>query len=387
MTFNLVAPDPDIVYKLALPFAFVLPASTRSREARSPLPATGPYEIGAFDPGREIRLVGLPHFRVWSSAAQPDGYPDEIVWTLGLRPEAAVELVTHGEADLMTNIGGPPATHLDELRIHFPGQLHRNPAMGTDFFFLNTRAEPFDDIRVRRALNFAIDRNRTVAIYGGPTMAHPTCQILPPQMPGFTRYCPYTRDPRRDGRWRGPDLRTARRLVAASGTRGTIVKVWSTPTPTTAREQGRYVTALLRRLGYRASLNLLPEAVFLRYTDNSRNKAQVISGGWGTDYPTASAFIGKLTCRAFIPNSESTFDNSQLCDPAIDRQVGRAEFLQTTNRPQALAAWKRLDRELTNLAIWLPTVNGEQTDIVSKRVGNYQFHPFWRVLVDQLWVR
>ena len=387
VTFSLVAADPDFAYKLALPYAFVLPASTPHREARSPLPATGPYRISSFVPGHEIRLVRNPRFRVWSTAAQPAGNPDQIVWRLGLSPRVAARAVTQDEADLISDLGGPPAALSEELRLRFPGQLHSNPGMVTDFLFLNTNAKPFDDIRVRRAVNYAIDRNRVVEIYGGPTMAQPTCQILPPQMPGFRRYCPYTSNPRSDGRWRGPDLRKARRLIAASGTEGMAVKVWSTPTPATSREQGRYATALLRRLGYRASLHLLPDAAFFRYTDNSRNKAQVVSGGWGADYPSASSLIGKLTCSAFIPNSASTFNTSGFCDPAFDRLVGRAERLQTTDRPEALAAWARFDRELTDRAVWLPTVTGNVTDIVSKRVGNYRFHPFWGVLVDQLWVR
>jgi YVTN family beta-propeller protein len=387
VTFRLVASDPDFLQKLTLSYAFVLPASTPSRVARSPLPATGPYVISAYQPGREIKLSRNPRFRIWSGAAQPAGYPDEIVWRLGQRPEAAATSVIRGRADLMPNNGGPPPARADELRTRFPAQLHSNPAMGTDFFFLNTRARPFDDVRVRRALNYALDRNRTVAIHGGPGAATPTCQVLPTQMPGYRPYCPYTRGARRDGQWRRPDLAKARRLVAASNTRGTHVSVWSTPTPTIAREQGRYVTTLLRRLGYRASLRLLPDAEFLRYTDDSRHNAQVVSGGWSADYPSPSSFIGKLTCGAFIPNSESTFNTGQFCDRGFDREVARAQQLQLTSRARSLRAWSQLDRELTDRAIWLPTATGTLTDIVSSRVGNYQFHPFWGVLVDQLWVR
>ena len=225
---------------------------------------------------------------------------------------------------------------------------------------------------MRRALNYALDRNRTVAIHGGSEAATPTCQVLPPQMPGCRPYCPYTRNARGDGRWRGPDLANARRLVAASRTRGMHVIVWSTPTPTIAREQGRYVTTLLRQLGYRASLRLLPDAEFFRYTDDSRNGAQVVSGGWGADYPSPSSFIGKLTCGAFIPNSESTFNTGQFCDREFDRKVARAELLQLTSRARSLQAWSQLDRELTDRAIWLPTATGTLTDIVSNRVGNYR---------------
>lgn len=387
VTFHLVVPDPDFLHKLALPYVFIVPAGTSTRHGRAPVPGTGPYRVTRFEPGRQIVLERNPYFRLWSSAAQPGGYPDRIVWRLGLSPVSAANLVRTGRADLMSDIGGALTAQIEGLKTRFARQLHINPTMGTDFFFLNTRARPFDDIRVRRALNYALDRNRAVGIYGGSTMARPTCQILPPQMPGFRRYCPYTRNPRNDGQWTAPDLHKARRLIVASGTRGMVVKVWSTPAPAIARDQGRYVTLLLQRLGYRASLHLLPDARFLRYTDNSRNHTQVVSGGWGADYPSASSFIGKLTCRSFIPNSESTFDNSQFCDPQIDREIASAQALQATDRRRSLAAWSRLDRKLTDRAIWLPTVTGTQIDIVSKRAGGYRVHPFWGVLVDQLWVR
>jgi peptide/nickel transport system substrate-binding protein len=112
----------------------------------------------------------------------------------------------------------------------------------------------------------------------------------------------------------------------------------------------------------------------------------VISGGWGADYPSPSVFIGKLTCAAFIPNSTSTFDNSEFCDPAIDREVARAEAVQATSPADAEPLWARLDRELTDRAIWLPTITGKTADLVSRRAGNYEYHPFWGAFVDQLWV-
>jgi YVTN family beta-propeller protein len=80
VTFHLSEPDPDLPAKLALPFAFPVPRSAPSKDAgRHPLPATGPYRIAAFVPGKEVRLVRNPRFREWARAAQPAGYPDEIV--------------------------------------------------------------------------------------------------------------------------------------------------------------------------------------------------------------------------------------------------------------------------------------------------------------------
>lgn len=143
VTFHLTAPDFDFLLKLAQPDAYVLPASTPRHEARSAVPATGPYEVGAYVPGREIWLVRNPYFRQWSSAAQPAGYPDQIVWALGLTPARSATLIERGQADLMPNLGPPPRGSRTVLATRFPSQLRVNPFMLTDFFFfLNTRASP-----------------------------------------------------------------------------------------------------------------------------------------------------------------------------------------------------------------------------------------------------
>ncbi len=54
------------------------------------------------------------------------------------------------------------------------------------------RRRPFDSLRVRQALNFAIDRDRVVALEGGREIGQPSCQILPTGFPGHEPYCPYT---------------------------------------------------------------------------------------------------------------------------------------------------------------------------------------------------
>jgi peptide/nickel transport system substrate-binding protein len=86
----------------------------------------------------------------------------------------------------------------------YAGQAHVNPLPETEFFALHTRVAPFDDIRVRRALDYAIDRNILASIYGGPTLGRPTCQVLPPGLPGYQAYCPYTLNLRPDGAYTAP---------------------------------------------------------------------------------------------------------------------------------------------------------------------------------------
>jgi YVTN family beta-propeller protein len=386
VTFHLDQPDPDFLYKLTLAYADVLPAATPGRQAQTPLPATGPYLISRYLPGRELLLVRNPRFQEWNAAAQPAGYADRIRIRLDLGSAQGAAAVARGEVDFMPNLGQNPGStgyfsqHRDQLRI--------NPVMITGFMFLNVRTPPFNDARVRQAVNLALDRGLVVNHYGGPVAARPTCQIIPPALAGYRRYCPYTLDPAAGGAWHGPDLARARKLVAASGTAGMQVIVWDTVASPGAVNETLDAVATLRQLGYRASLRRLPESTYFAYTLDSRNHAQVIDGGWSADYPSADTFIGKLACSYFAPgNGPATSDGSEFCDPAVDRQITQAAALQATDPQAAAARWAQLDRQLTDRAVFLPTVTPNEVDLVSRRAGNFQYNPVWGALIDQLWVR
>ena len=235
VTFHLSAPDPDFLKKLALPYADAVPAGSAPGEAvRNPLPATGPYMIAGYRPGHELKLVRNPRFREWSTAAQPDGYPDAIVWKLGVRLDDALTAIQRGHADWVLNYGPLPPSRRRQLMTQYASQIHTELVPLTFYYFMNTRVPPFNDVRVRRALNYALDRAALARIYN----AQPACQVVPPQMPGYRPYCPYTMHPHDNGAWSAPDLATARRLIAASGTKGMRVKVISdlrTPEPVVHR--------------------------------------------------------------------------------------------------------------------------------------------------------
>jgi len=389
VTFNLTAPDPEFLYKLAFPFADAVPAGTPDHQAGPiQLPATGPYMTQAFVPLHRWVLVRNPAFHQWSRQAQPDGYPSRIILRLDVPAGQAVDAVGQNRADVLLS---PPPDSIHELATRYASQVHSGPLGATIGLVLNTRVWPFDVLAARQSLNYAIDRATLIQLIGGPLMAQPTCQILPAAMPGYQPYCPYTINPSSKGGWTAPDLAKAERLVTASGTRGAKVTVvtgaFGTHIPTQAT--GHYLVSVLDRLGYRASLQVItdPNAYVQRLYD-SRQRTQLGWFSWYQDYPAPSGFIRTLlTCQSFIPGNAGNMNAAEFCNQRIDAQVEQAFALQPHAAGTAGALWARVDQEIVDQAPWVPIYNPRSLVLLSARTGNYQFAPYLSVLIDQLWVR
>jgi DNA-binding SARP family transcriptional activator len=158
VTYHLAAPDPAFLYQLALPFGAPIPGGTPDiGPGTGPLPATGPYLIANYIPGRQVDLVRNPRFHPWSATARPDGFPAHISVRLGLQPAEQAVAVAADRADVM--LDSPPAAALGDLRRLVPQQMHTYSLGATYAVFLNTRVAPFNRVAARRALNLAVDRS------------------------------------------------------------------------------------------------------------------------------------------------------------------------------------------------------------------------------------
>jgi peptide/nickel transport system substrate-binding protein len=341
--------------------------------------------IASYEPGHQIELVRNPQFREWAPAAQPDGYVDEIVWRLDVKPRKQVAQVARGQADWasdFTAIGG-----VEEIRARYPDRVQFAVLLSTLHMGLNTRVPPFDDVRVRRAVNYAVDREQIVDLLGGPERARLTCQVLPPTLTSYEPYCPYTSNPTPDGEWSAPDVNKARRLIAESDTKGMKVTVWVPAFPLIP-ELGEYFVSLLGDLGYKVKLKVIDDfpSYFDRINDSATG-AQIAFNGWYADYPAPSSFIvPTLTCDAFVPNDALNTNISAFCDPRIDSMIADASDLQVTDPPAARRLWARIDAAIVDRAPWIPLINERIPQFLSARASNYQYHPIWGLLIDQLWV-
>jgi peptide/nickel transport system substrate-binding protein len=375
VTFHLVAPDPDFLSKLTFGFATpIQPGTPWHRMGWTPVPGTGPYEIASAN-DYEIHYVRNPYFHERSHAAQPEGIPDEIVMRFGLTPAQEVKAIEQGRADW--TFDGVPASLLPTVDTRFHADVHRYPwTTETVFFQFNTTVPPFNNLRARQALNEATDRAAIARFYGRGAAA-PTCQILPPGLPGYRPYCPYTRElSPGSNRWQAPDLAKARRLVAESGTRGDRITVWGpSDLPPLGRPLIPYIVRLLNRLGYHARARLIRHKAFPT-SQQAYKTIQMFVTDWNDTSP-ANFIDTWFTCNA--PG-----DHHWFCHPSFDHAVQRAQTLQAEGSPAAGALWAKLDRQLVNQAATVPVVNRFLIDFISSHVTNYQHNPIFGLLADQL---
>jgi peptide/nickel transport system substrate-binding protein len=384
VTFHLTKGDPEFLDKLAMPFAFILPASTPDKNVNIPPPGTGPYKWVQYAPNKQIRLVRNPFFKVWSTDAQPAGNPDEIVQKFGLSLEAEVTQVENGQADWMFDT--VPSDRLNEVGTKYANQVHINPLTQTEYFAFNTRIPPFNNLKARQAVNYATDRKALVKIYGGPKLATPTCQVLPPNFPGYKAYCPYTVNPG-SGKWTGPDMAKAKQLIAQSGTAGARVKV-NTQSTDPYKSWGLYFVSLLNQLGYKATLQPLSPSIQYPYVQNSKNKVQFAWSDWYQDYPAASDFLDILLgCGSFHPNSNSSPNIAEFCNKGIQAKMDHASKTGITDAAAANDEWAQVDKEVTDQAPWVAMMNTKYINFVSKRVKGFQFSPQWYFMLDQASVK
>ena len=377
ITIHLTRPDGDLLPKLTMHYAAVVPAGSPARATKGLTPpGTGPYRIVAWNWRRGGTFVRNRYFRSDPARSRGEGFADRIEVRVHSSKtiERQIAAVQRGDADLAV-LADPFNPLVSEGRLRAlvarsPGLVQSAPAATTDWAFLDTQQRPFDDLGVRRALNFAIDRAKVVELSGGPEVGEPTCQVVPAGFQGNSPYCPYTTSPAK-GRWTAPDMDRARELVAASGRAGEHVTIW---VPDFREAVGRYFAKVLDELGFRTSVRVLG------FNDPSPRRPQLGFTGWMADYLGASTFI--TTAFACAPGS--FYNPSRICDAGLQRLIDRA-----TVSPPADAAgeWAAADHRVTDLAPVVPMTRRRSAVLVSERVGNVKTHGQWFTLLDQMWVR
>jgi peptide/nickel transport system substrate-binding protein len=357
IVIHLVKPRSTFVNELATLFAAPLPADTPRRDlSAEPPPGTGPYAIASSKPGNGWTYIRNPEWAKVNGprlAGIPDGYYDNIDVRVIRNAETAVNEVINGKIDWMEE--PPPADRFQELNDRYRGtQLLVTPQIDVYYFWMNTKEPPFDDVEVRRAVNYALDSAALERIYGG--MLKGVQQILPEAMPGHKTFELYPHD-----------MRKAREMIAAADPAERKVTVWTNSYPTN-RQAGEYYEDVLRKIGLEPTLKVISTANYVTLIGNSSTPD--LDTGWAAwymDYPHPNDYFApQLSGEDHQSTGNSNY--SQFDDPAINRKIAKLGAEQLG--PKQEAAYAKLDREVMEQAPWAPFGTAEMITFVSDKIDS-----------------
>lgn len=353
IVIHLTAPQGTFSDLLALLFAAPVPADTPAKPAsKTPIPATGPYEIVKLVPGRGWSYARNPQWEKTNAdlvTEVPRGHVDRIEATVVSNQSTQVNDIEQGKADWMYD--AVPPDRVAEVKSKYEGSQYRiEPTIGVDFVWMNTTQPPFDDLKVREAVNYGINPSQLERIYAGEITA--THQIIPPGVPGYEEYDLYPFD-----------MAKARKLLKEAGPSDLDVTFW---TESLNSEAGEYFESALDEIGFNAKLKVINSETYFTVIGNEKTPNLDLGfAGFAADYPHPNAFFEPLLLGASILPANNT-NLSRTDDPKLNEKIERlaTETLGAKQEDE----YAELDREYMEQAPWAPYGTPAGSVFVSENV-------------------
>ncbi|WP_197376212.1 ABC transporter substrate-binding protein [Mycolicibacterium baixiangningiae] len=356
ITITLTEPNGTFEKILGLPFSAPVPPSTPldSDATNNPPPASGPFMITNVEAPQTMTLERNPQFQTVKDAGADqvaDGNVDKITITQNKNNSAQVTGVEQNTTDFMHD--PPDADRLPEVKARFADRFRMEESINTYYFWMNNQVAPFNDLRVRQAVNYAVDPEALNRIFGG--RLHPTQQILPPGMPGYQEYKLYP----------GPDMNKARQLIAEANPVDRDITVWTNDEPDRKRV-GEYYHDVLNQLGFNATLKVIAGDVYWTTIGNqSTPDLDTGFGNWFQDFPHPDDFFRPLLNGASIlPTNGNNLSRANI--PELDTKANQLLTQQISDDVEKQYA--ALDRAYMEQAVWAPYGNEEFTTFLSDRM-------------------
>jgi peptide/nickel transport system substrate-binding protein len=376
VTYTLNKPAPDFLSIVSLPFFAPVPRSYASKFKVGPdygkhIVGNGPYTLKSYTPEKSIELIRNSN---WDPATDPlrKAWVDKIEMRIGLEPDAIEQAIERGDADISLD-STPPNSALQrltsdpQLKKRFavePTPCIRYFALGT-----NKAAGAISDVRVRQAVNYAIDKIAIQRQRGGPLSGDPASTILNPLLLGYQKYDLY---PSPDNRG---DPAKAKQLLAQAGFPNGITLTYVGPDSGKGDAVNTAVQASLARANIK--LKIRKYAGSDVYTDSlqltrKRTEHQIGQAAWCADYPgdgTRSFMVPLVDGRSIQPSANNNY--GEFNDPAVNAKIDQA--LVEPDRAKRAALWAEVDRMAMQAAMWAPFLYDRTQFVWSTRVHNWKY--------------
>ncbi len=348
---NIDSPKSYFLSKLTYPVAFVVDMENVVDNEWEHRPnGTGPFRLEEW---RDDEILVLARF---------DGHyhnpttMEQVIYLMGAG--IPFNMYEKGEIDLV-GVGGSTLERVQDPNNPLAAELRIAPNMCTSYLGFNTQEPPFNDIRVRQAFNYALDRQKLVTgLYKGNALL--ADGILPPGMPGYTgNVGGYGFDPER-----------AQALLADAGYEKP--EDFPTVTFTTAGygDVGVLETAVITMWQEELGVSIQPLLVDpYSYFDElyAGNTGNIFTSGWCADYPDPENFLDLL----FHSNSAQNLSGYSAPDLDVLLEEARVE----ADVARRLALYEQIEREMVSEAPAVFLVHSISAELVKAEIKDYSLTP------------
>ena len=353
--FTLDAPNAAFLNIMAMNFAFIVPKEAVAKAGadfgHQPV-GTGPFTLKSWVSGQQLEFTRNPNYFL---KGMP--YLDGVTVKVGLDPSVAYLSLQRGEIDLLGD-GIPPAQFLQVTRDpKLKANVFSKTSVNTTYLSLNTGIKPLNDVRVRQAINMAIDKTKILRIING--RGEVAKGMLPPLMPGYDKAeAGYAYDPAK-----------AKALLSAAGLKGgfetTMYTTSTDPNPRIAQS----IQQDLAQIGVKVQLKSLAQSSVIDAAGTPKTAAMVWSGGlaWTQDYPDPSDFYWPiLSCRSAV---QGGWNWPFMCDKALDARADKADRLVAPAQQAArLKEYASIFAAMNKQAVWVPVFHEVRYTMKSERL-------------------
>jgi ABC-type transport system substrate-binding protein len=353
LAIHLSRPNAGFLGVLTMQFTTPQPEG-RTPDRSEPL-GTGPFVLAAWAEGERMTLRRNP--RYWDAAHI---HLDAIEIAENVPAEVEFLEFERGELDAAARLAAP-----DDLWIRaqpaWAPDLRWCTVMATFGARMNVRVKPFDDRRVRQAINYAFDKTHLLKLLlGEATIAHGP---LPPGMLGRDdTLAPYPHDPAK-----------ARALLAEAGYPNGFDTDYLVPAAASDQQVAVLVQSDLAEVGIRVHVRTVAFPTWITEL-TSATGAPFAETSWLFDYPDPSNVFDAAFLSRAIRDDESS-NAAFYANPALDALIDAA---RAEPDPEARAAlYRRADQIVHDDAPWLWTYHARVMEVVQPYVAGYATHPVW----------
>jgi len=371
LRIDLLSPDSTFLYVLAMPFGSVVDKNQiakygKSYGAQHPM-GTGPYEFKDYESGQRLTLARNPHY-----FRPGTGHVDSIEADIGVSTETAFLRIQRGQADLDGDFPTPipPAEFLNVLSDPtLSKRVAKQVQVATQYIAMNTQMKPFDNVLVRRAVNYAINKPLLVRLVNGRGSA--TATFLPPLMPGYGKYALYSYNPAK-----------ARQLLKQAGYPDGFSTTFYSDNSADDPRISQAIVPMLGAIGIKAQLKVLPGPQWQAIVQ-SKGKSPITWTAWYQDFPDPNDWYEPImSCASAVPG---TFNMSFYCNPKVDAFAHKLKIM--TDRAARLRLYPQLDKMVMEDAPVAPVFNSVFYSLPSTSMKRYSISASPWTLVFQDYVK